>query len=171
MPPERSEKPGPESLEARLRRLPPPPVPADLESKLRAAIPTPVSFPGHKIRASANGVASAPRVLPALTQPGSAGRWRWARWAGGVSALAAACLLIVLAWPKSDGQKSKPDPQKNHLAAAGSTDPVSSQSPQDTPWLQARRAPDDLKLAPFTWPIEETRPMTVANSIPSDLLD
>ena len=40
MPPERSEKPGPESLEARLRRLPPPPVPADLESKLLAAIPT-----------------------------------------------------------------------------------------------------------------------------------
>src|SRR5712692_2888436 len=154
MPPERSEKPGPESLEARLRCLPPPPVPTDLESKLLAAIPAPLSSPLHKIRASASGVASAPRVLPALTQPGSPGRW--VRLIGGVSALAAACLLIVLAWPKSDGQKSKPDPQKNHLAAAGSTNPVSPQSPQDTPWLQARRAPDDLKLAPFTWPIEET---------------
>ncbi len=169
MPPERSEKPGPESLEARLRRLPPPPVPADLEARLLAAIPTLVPFPVEKFRASASGGALAPRVLPALTQPGSPGRW--VRWIGGVSALAAACLLIVLAWPKSDGQKSKPDPQKNHLAAAGSTDPVSPQSPQDTPWLQARRAPDDLKLAPFTWPIEETRPMTVASSIPGDLLD
>ncbi len=170
MRPERSPKPGPESLEARLRRLPPPPVPADLESKLLAAIPARVSFPVHNSRA-ASGAALAPRVLPALTQPGSPGRWRWVRLIGGVSALAAACLLIVLAWPKSDGQKSKPDPQKNHLAAAGSTNPVSPQSPQDTPWLQARRAPDDLKLAPFTWPIEETKPMTVARSIPGDLLD
>jgi len=63
MPPERSEKPGPESLEARLRRLPSPPVPADLESKLLAAIPVGVSS------GAASGAALAPRVLPALTQP------------------------------------------------------------------------------------------------------
>ena len=165
MPPERSEKPGPESLEARLRRLPPPPVPADLESKLRAAIPTPVSFPVDKFRASAS------RVLPALTQPGSPGSW--VRWIGGVSALAAACLLIVLAWPKGEGQKQVKDPKKNGVAAIDPPNPISPRSPQGTatPWLQARRAPDDLKLAPFTWPIEETRPMTVASSIPSDLLD
>src|SRR5438093_12334554 len=95
MPPERSEKPGPESLEGRLRRLPPPPVPADLEARLLAAIPAGVSSRAE------SGIASAPRVLPALTQPGSPGRW--VRWAGGVSALAAACLLIVLAWPKGQG--------------------------------------------------------------------
>ena len=163
MPPERSEKPGPESLEARLRRLPPPPVPADLESKLLAAIPVGVSS------GAASGVALAPRVLPALTQPGSPGRW--VRWIGGVSALAAACLLIVLVWPKRDGQKPMPGPKVDRSVASGPANSVSPQSSQDTPWLQARRAPDDLKLAPFTWPIEETRPMTVASSIPGDLLD
>src|SRR5438552_16914769 len=108
MPPERSEKPGPESLEARLRRLPPPPVPADLESKLLATIPAGVSFPVHNSR-TASGVALAPRVLPALTQPGSPGSW--VRWIGGVSALAAACLLIVLAWPNGEGQKQVKDPK------------------------------------------------------------
>jgi hypothetical protein len=145
MPPERSENPGSDSLEARLRRLPPPPIPSDLEARLLAAIPG---------RAPIRG-------------------WRWARWIGGVSALAAACLLIALVWPKRDERKPLTDLKGNRLATGVPNTSVSSQSPQgtSTPWSQVRGAPDDLKVGPFTWPIEEATPMTVASSIPSDLLD
>ena len=64
----------PESLEARLRALPQPPVPAGLEARLLAAIPAKMPAP----------------------------RQRWAVRVGVVSAVgevAAACLLAVLAWP------------------------------------------------------------------------
>src|SRR5262249_5165711 len=73
MHPERRPSPqrSPESLEARLRALPQPPVPADLEGRLLAAIPAEKPI----------------------------GRRR-AAWIGAVGALAAACLLAVLVWPE-----------------------------------------------------------------------
>src|SRR5216683_5851927 len=69
-----------ESLEARLRALPPPPVPSDLEARLLAAIP-----------ASAPSAVRRSQLLPR----------RWLVWAGVGGALAAASLLVVLFWPKS----------------------------------------------------------------------
>jgi hypothetical protein len=155
MPPERSDKS--DSLEARLRRLPPPPVPADLEARLLAAIPAQGSNE-HRLRLSAK-----PQVM-------FEGR-RWAWWAGGVSALAAACLLIVLLWPKGNGQK--PDQKDNGFAGNVPIRSVRPQSPQDAtnPWLQARGPSDEPKLPPFTWPVEETTHVTLSSSIPSDLLD
>src|SRR5260370_22901790 len=84
-----SGRPGPnsdqslESLEARLRALPPPPVPGDLETRLLSAIPA---------------------EMPTWEQ-GSGSRRRWMVWVGLAGALAAACWLIVLSWPRSDGSK------------------------------------------------------------------
>src|SRR5947207_2007566 len=88
--PEQPPNPGrsSESLEARLRALPQPPVPADLEARLLAAIP------------------------PARPAP----RRRWAVWAGVAGALAAACLLAVLAWRGRDGNGPAPDPEKGEIA-------------------------------------------------------
>ena len=138
MPPERSEKP--DSLEARLRRLPPPPVPADLEARLLA------------------GIAAKPMIR----------QWRWTRWIGGVSALAAACLLIVLAWPKGEGQKAVLD-SKDRVTTTSPTPSVPPRSPQGT--LKVQRDPDDLQLPPFSWPVEETTHVTLTSSMPSDLLN
>jgi hypothetical protein len=136
MPPERSEKP--DSLEARLRRLPPPAVPAELEARLLAGIPA-----------------------RALSR-----RWTWYA----VTALAAACLLIALLWPK--GKEDKPDQNDNNFANNGSSNSVRPQTPADAiaPWSQAR-ASDEPKLPPFSWPVEETTHVTLSSSIPSDLLD
>src|SRR5437868_2773041 len=155
MPPERSEKP--DSLEARLRRLPPPAVPADLESRLIEAI-------------SAQQSIEHPLQLSAKPQAMSGWRRQWAWWAGAAAALAAACLLIVLFWPK--GNHQKPDQKDNGFANNGSSNTVRPQSPAEAiaPWSQAR-ASDEPKLPPFTWPVDETTHVTLANLIPSDLLD
>jgi len=76
MHPERRPNAGrsPESLEARLRALPQPPVPADLEARLLATIPAAILIPQR----------------------------RWGVWVGALGALAAACLVVVLAWPGRD---------------------------------------------------------------------
>src|SRR5688572_25756127 len=114
-----------ESLEARLRALPQPPVPAGLEARLLAAIPAP--------------------------------RRRWAVWA--VAALAAACLLAALAWPRRDGAGPGPrEPERQ----------VVHRPPDDLDGIaagrEARRVLDGAEPPPFTWPLEET-------SSRSDLLD
>jgi len=153
MPPERSEKP--DSLEARLRRLPPPSVPADLEARLLAAIPTSESS-NHRL-----GLSAKPQAM-------SGRRWRWAWWMGAASALAAACLLIVLAWPKGEGQKAVLD-SKDRVTTTSPTPSTLPHSPQGT--LQAQGDPDDLKLPPFTWPVQEATHVTLSSSIPSDLLN
>src|SRR5262249_50731730 len=138
---ERSDKP--ESLEARLRRLPAPPVPADLEARLLARIPARVPIRSR--------------------------RWIW--WTGALSALAAACFLIGILSHKGDRQKS--GQKNNGFAADGSENSIARSSSQDkvSARLQAQRDPDLLKLPPFTWPVDEANHVTLSSSIPSDLLD
>jgi hypothetical protein len=154
MPPERSDKP--DSLEARLRRLPAPPVPVDLEARLLAATPA--------------QQAVEPRLrLSAKPQAMSERRWRWAWWMGAASALAAACLLIALLWPRGNGQKS--DQKDNGLVTNGSTDAAGPQSSHDKRIARFERVPDEPKLPPFTWPVDETTHVTLTSSIPSDLLN
>jgi hypothetical protein len=138
MRPEKSEKP--DSLEARLRSLPPPPVPIGLEARLLA------------------GIAAKPMIR----------QWHWTQWVGGVGAFAAACLLIVLAWPKGEGQKAVLDP-KDRVTTTSPTPTVPPRSPKGT--LQAQREPDDSKLPPFAWPVDEAIHVTLSSSIPSDLLN
>ncbi len=136
-----------ESLEARLRALPPPPVPSDLEARLLAAIP-----------ASAPSAVRRSQLL----------QRRWLIWAGVGGALAAASLLVVLFWPKS----SREDLNRIKAGFANQDTPRPPHDSPDIAHVQfARQVRDDTALPPFTWPIEETTPLTASISIPSDLLN
>jgi hypothetical protein len=132
MHPERPPSPdrSPEELETRLRALPPPPVPAGLEARLLAAIPGQLPVP----------------------------RRRWAVWAGVAAALAAACLLAVLAWRR----------ERNDPVPGPDTGPSARVAPA---WPETRRVQEGADLPPFSWPLEETSPLKASTSIPPDLLE
>src|SRR5262245_35332806 len=115
----------PEALEARLRALPQPPVPADLEARLLAAIP-------------------AGRV-----------RGRWAVWVGVVGAVAAACLLAVLAWPGRTGKVPAPHPEPGEAAHKAPSQPA-EEPVSIAAWRESRRVLDGADIPPFTWPLENT---------------
>lgn len=129
-------------LEARLRALPPPPVPAGLEARLLATIPA---------------------VRPTPSR-------RWVVWVGVTAAVAAACVVVVLTWPKRDGGNPNPGPENresaNHVAPRPSDD-----SDRLAAWRESRRGLDRAEPAPFAWPLQETTPLTGSTAIPSDLLD
>jgi hypothetical protein len=130
-----------ESLESRLRALPPPAVPAGLEARLLAAIPA---------------------CLPAP-------RRRWVARVG-AAALAAAGLLAVLAWLGRDGNNVVIGPPSSHPTAK-----ITPRPPEDADGiailLQALRDLDEADPPTFTWPLPPTPPLTLAPSIPADLLD
>jgi hypothetical protein len=128
-------------MEERLRALPQPGVPAGLEARLLATIPKKSSI-----------------------------RWRpWAVCVGPGGALAAACLLLMLAWPghnrldpaRSDGQSK-------------TVHEVTPRSPADSARVAAlsfaRRDLDEAEPARFVWPLPETA-RTRVTLIPADLLN
>ena len=125
----------PESLEARLRALPQPPVPGDLKARILAAVPARRSHDDE---------------LPRLVRSASR-RWRLAIWAGASVAAAAACLLAVRFWPEPNDQHAVPV----RAANPGSTRSASQATPRprsDSPWFMARPRPGrdgvaDLYLA------------------------
>jgi hypothetical protein len=109
-------------------------------------------------------LAAIPADLPAL-------RRRWAVWAGvaGVGvAVAAACLLAVLAWPRRDdgNPDSRPDPREL-------VHPATPQSPDDriAARRDSRRLLDEAEPAPFHWPLPEPLPTRLSTTIPADLFD
>ena len=142
MHPERHPSPGrsPESLEARLRALPQPPVPEGLEARLLAAVPA----------------------------RGPAPRRRWGVRALVAGALAAACLLAVLAWHRHDGKA--PAPVKQEVAHHVTPRPPEPPSGVAV-WARAGRDPEKAELPPFTWPLGESPPATLAAALSPDLLD
>jgi hypothetical protein len=142
MHPERRPSPSPESLEARLRALPQPPVPPGLEARLLAAVP-----PGR-----------------------SAPRRRWAVWVGVAAALAAACWLAALTWPRRGDTGPAPSPSGRDFAHQVTPRPP-SESPGVAAWARAGRDPEGAELPPFTWPLEEAPPVTVATALSPDLLE
>jgi hypothetical protein len=134
--------PSPESLETRLRALPPPPVPADLEARLLAAIPAKRSVPER----------------------------HWAVWVGLAGALAAACLVAVLAWPGRTGKS--PSPENRDAPPQAKASPRSDGDSNRIPeWQRPHRDWAGAEWSTFTWPLPETAPVRKVNAIPSDLLD
>ena len=141
-----SGRPGPnsdqslESLEARLRALPPPAVPGDLEARLLSAIPA---------------------EMPHGEQMPNSRRRRWVVWASLAGALAAACLLIVLSWPRNNG------PKNNIVKHDGGSSSNSDMPPRPG----NRHDSDAMSAGTFTWPLDEMSPMLASTAIPPDLLD
>jgi hypothetical protein len=123
-----------ESLEARLRALPQPPIPGGLEARLLAAIPL-------KRRS----------------------RRRWLVLVGVASALAAACLLAVFARPGRNGTNRVPGPPAEEIAEQG-TPRLPDDSAGITAWSQTRRVLDGAEPPPFTWPLSETPPFTATSA-------
>ncbi|MFL5338871.1 MAG: hypothetical protein ACJ8F7_01790 [Gemmataceae bacterium] len=115
----------PDALEGRLRSLPPPPMPDGLKARLLAHVP-----------------ATAP-----------ASRRRWPVWTGLAVAVATACLLAVLAWPRHHRPTLVPPaPETIHEGSS-------------------QAYPDVARLPAFSWPLEESSPVRVSTALPADLFD
>jgi hypothetical protein len=141
MPPERRPNPdrSAESLEARLRALPPPAVPAGLESRLLAAIPPARPIPRRR------GV-----------------------WVSVIGAVAAACLLALLAGQGRDIRRQVPGPKRE---ITHQSTPRSTEDDRLAAWRENQRLGEGGESATFAWPLPETPPVGASNSIPSDLFD
>jgi len=145
-----------ESLEARLRALPPLPVPDDLEARLLAAIPPEIPH-----------LARTKRSRRQPKRPGAE-----IVWAGAAAVLAAVCLLVMLRWAETGSRITAPSlamiPEKSestHLVVAP------GDSPHITPWLAVRQGLDGEETPTFTWPIEDKPCSTVSIWTLPDLLD
>jgi hypothetical protein len=145
----------PESLEARLRALPPPPVPRHLEARLLAAIPAKAS--NEMLR-----LAYGSRFRPLAV------------WARAVVAVAAACLLSVVLWPGPRSKMTAP----NLVANPEKRQPALQDTPEQpghsfsiASCLEAARDLDGAEQPLFTWPIHEKSPLMVSTATRPDLLD
>lgn len=143
-----------ESLERRLRDLPPLPVPADLEARLLAAIPAEVlrEIP-HRVRAS---------------------RRRRTLWAGVGVAFAVAYLLLVFLRPKVADRDMVHQIPVNPGTSESAHKPVPNRPDESltiVTRLEDRRRLMDVEKQLFTWPIHEKSPLMVSSQIPRDLLD
>src|SRR5262249_14421483 len=125
-----------------LRALPQPPVPADLEARLLAGIPDRLPVP----------------------------RRRWPVWIGVAGALAAACLLVVLAWSRRDRRESIPSTRGNGIVNKETPRPPAE--PDDlAAWQEARRTLDSEQIPGFAWPLGETSSVTASTASSSEMFD
>jgi hypothetical protein len=129
-----------ESLENRLRALPPLSVPPDLEDRI---------------------VRSTDEMRPVW-------RRRLVLW-GSAAVLAAACLLVVLAWTGAGSSDRMARRTREH-PTRGIRAPLSDDSRSVSAPKESIAGLDDLP--PFVWPLQETQPVRGAStSIPADLLN
>ena len=93
-------------------------------------------------------------------------RRRWVLWGGVAGALAAACILAVLAWPRTNLKNPLPAPRSEDVAldSRGPTEGAVSFAT----WQKSRQAMEDREPA-FRWPLSE--PVRVSASLPSDLFE
>jgi hypothetical protein len=144
-----------QALEVRLRGLPQPRVAAGLEARLLATMPVKVS-----------------------TQR------RWVTWAGVVGPLAAALLLGVALWPRGGGKQpirgsdvgEVRNRAENPLIVNQQTaHPVGVRAAGEVAafaeWREARPFPGGAEPVSFSWPIQESSPITASIAIPADLLE
>ena len=123
--------------------------------------------------ADASGKAGADRLrrsLPLLSpgcgpQPQSPVTRRRAVWLGAASALAAACLLVVLTWQGRGGKNANPNPPIEPSAH------LPDNTGRIAALLKSRRELDEAEPATFTWPLPETSPSNVSSRTSSDLTD
>jgi len=80
--------------------------------------------------------------------------WR-AAWVGVAAAVVIVCLLVIVARISRDNRR--PD--------------VASGNITRHPNLSAGRDVDDVAVAPFRWPLDETSPMSAATPISAELLN
>jgi hypothetical protein len=143
-----------ESLEARLRALPPPPVPAELEGRILASV-------------SASPAQNDERPRLART---ASGRWRFTVRAGGSIAAAAVCLLAIRFWPETDNKPTAPIlvvvPESTKYPGHGT--PLLR---SDSPWFMAHQDLVETEVPAFTWPIQEKSPVMVSTALSPDLFD
>jgi hypothetical protein len=92
------------------------------------------------------------------------------RWVVLAGALAAACLVAVLAWTWRYLENLVPRPSTTELAHQVTPRPPGD-SPRSPAWWEARRVLEEAEMPPFTWPLEEDSPIRVSTSMPSELLD
>lgn len=139
----------PESLEARLRSLTPPPVPGELEARILAAIPE---------------VTLHVRKLPLRRRPLRA---------GALIASVAACFLIVfvlrsLQHPNGGvldpGLVGTPDGNPAEQVQTGKFLDIVAR-------LEDRRGLNELEPPKFSWPIHEWSALMCSKAIPRDLLE
>jgi hypothetical protein len=89
---------------------------------------------------------------------------------GIAGALAAACLLVLLAWPRRDVPGPAPSPPARDLAQQATPRPPDD--PAGLPaFLETRRILSGAEPPPFTWPLAETVPFRASARLPADLLD
>ena len=93
-------------------------------------------------------------------------RRRWAVWGGAVGSVAAACLLVILAWPGHDPKNLNSNPSSNQAGKEVAHQPPSV-SRDLTPLLGARRDLDEAAMPGFVWPQENL----LSVSTPLNLLD
>jgi len=101
-----------------------------------------------------------------LPEPLGRRRRRWAVRVVAVVALAAACLLAILAWPRHDAKNPVPSPPMRETVDQVARRP-SDVSHDVIPLLEARRDLDEAEMPTFVWPLENM----LSASTPLDLLD
>ena len=139
----------PESLEARLRSLTPPPVPGDLEARILAAIPV--------VTPHVRNLSLRRRPLLAVASIASV----------------AACFLVVfvlqsLQHPIGGVQDPvlvvTPDGNQSEQVQTGESLNIVAR-------LEDRRGLNELELPMFSWPIHETSAWMDSKAIPRDVLE
>jgi hypothetical protein len=96
-------------------------------------------------------------------------RRRRALWVGVAGALAAACVLAVLLWPRRDRPAPAPGPGTKPVAVNDRQRP-----PRERvafPDLSRELRGDDADALVFHWPLPETKPIAHLTSIAPELLD
>jgi hypothetical protein len=99
-------------------------------------------------------------------------------WVGVLGALAAACLLTAIGWPRGDVSKPKPSAQ---IASENNGDgipptkillpSVADAYARPSAWLETRRVLDGAEPSASAWPLQESSPLRASKSMPVDLLN
>jgi hypothetical protein len=119
---------------------------------------------------TANGNAGVERVPGFLPKQLPATRRHWAAWIGVAGALAAACVLAVLAWSGRDGKPPEPGPGTGD-SAQQVTRRTQDEFVRIPTWPESRRDVDEAEVPAFHWPLPESLPITRSTLMSDDLVD